>query len=118
MSAGARECSALRGISILPLPTRLPLIVLGLCATLFALLTIGLAVGAFGMTHLHNAHDYRGDPKILWSGLVWLIYLGLILMRWKFAQSGRRFALGAVGSFAFVLLTFWGTNMLSPLHHP
>jgi hypothetical protein len=49
---------------------------------------------------------------------VWVIYLALILMRWKFSQGGRRFALGAIGSFAFVLLTFWGTNLLSPLHNP
>ena len=49
---------------------------------------------------------------------VWLLYLGLIIMRWRFSQSGRRFALSAIGSFAFVLLTFWGTNVLSPLHNP
>jgi hypothetical protein len=47
-----------------------------------------------------------------------MIYLGLIIMRWKFAQGGRRFALGAIGSFAFVLLTFWGTNALDSLHNP
>jgi len=38
-------------------------------------------------------------------------------MRWKFSQGGRRFALGAIGSFVFVLLTFWGVNLLSPLHN-
>jgi len=38
-------------------------------------------------------------------------------MRWKFSQGGRRFAWGAVAAFTFVLLTFWGTNLLSPLHH-
>ena len=67
---------------------------------------------------LYHAEAHRTDPKILWSGLVWLIYLSLILMRWKFAQGGRRFALGAIGSFVFVLLTFWGVNLLSPLHNP
>jgi ABC-type uncharacterized transport system permease subunit len=60
----------------------------------------------------------RGDPKIIWSALVWLIYLGLLVMRWKFAQGGRRLALGAIGSFVFVLLTFWGSNLLSPIHNP
>jgi len=50
--------------------------------------------------------------------VVWLLYLGLIIMRWKFAQSGRRFALGAIGTFVFVLLTFWGSNLLSPIHNP
>ena len=41
-----------------------------------------------------------------------------MVMRWRFAQGGRRFALSAIGSFVFVLLTFWGTNVLSPLHNP
>jgi len=84
----------------------------------FVLLSVGLAIGAYDLTHLNDPSAYRGDPKIVWSALVWLMYLGLIVMRWRFAQTGRRFALGAIGSFAFVLLTFWGTNVLSPLHHP
>lgn len=84
----------------------------------FILLSIGLAFGGYELTQLRNAESYRGDTKIIWSGIVWLLYLALIVMRWKYAQSGRRFALGAIGSFAFVLLTFWGTNALSPLHHP
>jgi ABC-type uncharacterized transport system permease subunit len=50
--------------------------------------------------------------------VVWCVYLGLLVMRWHFAQGGRRFALGAIGSFAFILLTFWGSNLLSPLHNP
>lgn len=84
----------------------------------FILLSLGLAFGAYELSQLWNAQKYRGDTKIIWSGLVWLLYLGLIVMRWRYAQGGRRFALGAIGSFAFVLLTFWGTNALSPLHHP
>ncbi len=83
----------------------------------FALLSIGLLIGVIGLKHV-NPGVYRGDPKILWSGVVWLLYLGLVIMRWIFARGGRRFALGAIGSFAFVLLTFWGSNLLSPLHHP
>jgi ABC-type transport system involved in cytochrome c biogenesis permease subunit len=84
----------------------------------FALLTLGLAIGAFDLTQLRDPKAYRGDMKIIWSVLVWVIYLGLIVMRWRFSQSGRRFALGAIGSFMFVLLTFWGTNALSTLHNP
>ena len=84
----------------------------------FILLTIGLGTGFVDLNHINNPQIYRGDPKIVWSGLVWLIYLGLVVMRWKFAQGGRRFAFGAIGSFVFVLLTFWSTNVLSPLHNP
>ena len=84
----------------------------------FILLTLGLLSGVVDLTHIENPHSYRGDPKIVWSIGVWLLYLGLIIMRWRFAQGGRRFALSAIGSFVFVLLTFWGTNVLSPLHNP
>ncbi len=84
----------------------------------FVLLTLGLGVGAYDLAQRRNPEAYRGDPKIVWSILVWLLYLGLVLMRWKFAQGGRRFALGTIGTFVFVLLTFWGVNLLSPLHKP
>jgi len=105
-------------LALIPSIQRLEAVVGRLLVCGFVLLTIGLAIGAYDLTHLNNPHAYRGDPKIVWSAVVWLLYLGLIVMRWKFAQGGRRFALGAIGSFLFVLLTFWGTNVLSPLHNP
>jgi HemX protein len=104
--------------ALLPSIQRLEVVVSGLLVSGFVLLSIGLVIGAYDLSRLDHPHSYRGDPKIVWSTLVWLIYAGLIVMRWKFAQGGRRFALGAVGSFIFVLLTFWGTNVLSPLHNP
>jgi ABC-type uncharacterized transport system permease subunit len=104
--------------SLLPPIQRLEATVGRLLLGGFALLSVGLALGTYDLSRLDNPHAYRGDPKIVWSAVVWLLYLGLIIMRWKFAQSGRRFALGAIGSFVFVLLTFWGSNLLSPLHNP
>jgi ABC-type transport system involved in cytochrome c biogenesis permease subunit len=104
--------------SLMPPIQRLEAAVGGLLVSGFILLTIGLALGVFDLAQINNPHSYRGDPKIVWSGLVWLLYLGLVIMRWRFAQRGRRFALSAIGSFVFVLLTFWGTNALSPLHNP
>lgn len=104
--------------SLMPPIQRLEAVVGRLLLAGFILLTLGLGLGAFDLAHLKEAQAYRGDLKIVWSILVWFIYLGLVLMRWKFAQGGRRFALGALGSFVFVLLTFWGTNVLSPLHTP
>jgi ABC-type uncharacterized transport system permease subunit len=83
----------------------------------FMLLTLGLLIGTVGLKYI-DPHLYRGDPKIVWSVIVWLIYFGLLLMRWRYSQGGRRFALGAIGTFAFVLLTFWGSNLLSPVHTP
>lgn len=105
-------------LSLMPPIERLETVVGSMLVAGFALLTVGLALGALDLSHARHPDAYRGDPKIVWSALVWVLYLVLIIMRWRFAQTGRRFALGAIGSFAFVLLTFWGTNVLSPLHHP
>jgi HemX protein len=104
--------------SLMPPIQRLELAVGRLMVSGFALLTIGLGIGVLGLKHLSNPELNRGAPKILWSILVWFLYSGLLVMRWRFAQGGRRFALGAIGSFAFILLTFWGSNLLSPLHNP
>jgi HemX protein len=105
-------------LSHMPPIQRLDRAVGGLLIGGFILLTLGLLVGFVGLRHLTNAALYRGDPKIVWSLIVWVAYFTLLIMRWKFAQGGRRFAFGAIGTFAFVLLTFWGSNLLSPLHHP
>jgi HemX protein len=104
--------------SLMPPIQRLEAAIWRLLLSGFILLTLGLATGVVDLTHINNPHLYRGDLKIVWSVGVWLLYLGLVVMRWRFAQGGRRFALGAIGSFVFVLLTFWGTNVLSPLHNP
>ena len=104
--------------SLMPPIQRLEAAVGRLLLAGFILLTLGLFSGVVDLTHINNPHSYRGDPKIVWSMVVWLLYLGLVVMRWRFAPGGRRFALSAIGSFAFVLLTFWGTNLLSPLHNP
>ena len=102
-------------ISLLPPIQRLEIISARLLRNGFILLTVGLLIGAVVIGQHKDAGF--GDVKVLWSLLVWAVYLGLLVMRGKFAQSGRRFAWGAVVAFAFVLLTFWGTNLLSPMHH-
>ncbi len=79
-------------------------------------LTLGLAMPFLLKQHFGTFSQQ--DPKILWSALVWAIYAGLLAMRWRSAQGGRKFAWGAVGSFSFVLLTFWGVNLLSKAHQP
>ena len=104
--------------ALLPPIQRLEVVVGRLLLTGFVLLTLGLAVGALDLSRIKDPHAYAGDPKVVWSAVVWLLYLGLLVMRWRFAQGGRRLAFGAIGSFAFVLLTFWGTNVLSAIHNP
>jgi HemX protein len=105
-------------ISLMPPIQRLEAVVGWLLLGGFILLTIGLALGGYDLAHSSRSGESHGDLKIIWSAVVWMIYLGLIVMRWRFSQGGRRFAIGAIGSFVFVLLTFWGSNLLSPIHNP
>jgi HemX protein len=101
-------------LTLFPPIQRLELITNRLVTVGFVLLTVGLCIGA---TLPHSGVKFYADPKILWAGLLWAFYLGLLIARWRFGQSGHRFAIGVIGAFAFLVLTFWGTALLSPLHH-
>jgi len=103
--------------SLMPPIQRLELVTGKLLFAGFVLLTAGLLVGFAGLKETHGTYFTR-DTKVLWSALVWLGCLALLVSRWRFAQRGRRFAWGTVGMFAFVLLTFWGSNLLSNIHNP
>ena len=104
-------------LSRLPPIQRLELVMGRLLLTGFVLLTAGLVVGAVWL-QLPPGMYYLNDWKVLWSIFVWVLYLVLLVLHWRFAQNGRRFAWGAVGGFAFILLTFWGSYLLSNIHNP
>jgi ABC-type uncharacterized transport system permease subunit len=101
--------------ALMPPIDRLEIITSRLLWAGFVLLTAGLAFIPFLIRQRPELRS-ASDPKVIWSGLVWCLYLALLVLHSRFAQSGRRFAWGAVGAFAFVLLTFWGVNLLSPSH--
>ncbi len=103
--------------SLMPPIQRLELVTGRLMLAGFVLLTAGLAIGVIYLKETHDVY-FKGDTKIFWSMLVWLGCLAMLISRWHFAQRGRRLAWGAVGMFAFVLLTFWGSNLLSGIHNP
>jgi hypothetical protein len=63
-----------------------------------------------------SPREVYADAKFLWSVLVWLLYGALVALHWRRRLNGHRLALGSATVFAFVLLTFWGTNLLSGLH--
>jgi ABC-type uncharacterized transport system permease subunit len=103
-------------LSALPAIQRLELITLRLTLAGFALLTIGLVAG--GSLPHPEGKPYWSDSKVIWSALLWLVYLELIVARIFFGRSTRRFTIGVIVAFTFLLLTFWGTNLLSALHQP
>ena len=103
-------------LSFLPSMQRLELITTRLVAVGFLLLTVGLTAGAW--LPRKDGVPYLADPKVIWSALLWLVYLEALVAHQFFGRSPRRFAAVVIATFLFLLLTFWFTNLLSPLHHP
>lgn len=103
--------------SLLPPIQRLERVMNGLLVCGFVLLTAGLAISPWLLKQKYGVY-FKYDPLLAYSIVIWLFYLLLLFVRWKFGPGGRRLAWGAVGSFAFILLTFWGFMLLSPAHHP
>lgn len=101
--------------SRLPPIERMEKVMNGLLIAGFILLSGGLLLSPILLKQKYDVY-FNSDPKLIWSMVVWVVYLMLLVMRGRFGQGGRRFAWGAIGSFAFVLLTFWGVNLLSPAH--
>lgn len=104
-------------LSRLPSIERLDRVVTSSLAVGLALLSVGLVLSVFLVRAAGGAGAIRGDPKVIWSILVWGGYTALLVARLRRGWAPRTLAWGAVGTFAFVMLTFWGTNLLSPAHH-
>ena len=102
--------------SLMPSIQRLERVTGILLTSAFVLLTAGLIVGSIWLKKTRGVY-YAPDPIIHWSVLVWIFYLALQILHWVHAQRGRRFAWGAIAGFLFIMLTFWGFYLLSPVHH-
>ncbi len=104
-------------LALLPSIQRLERVTTALLWAGFGLLTAGLLVGAWWLQQ-QQGHYLSTDPKVVWSLIVWTAYLALLVLHRRPLGGGRRFAYGVIGAFAFVLLTFWGTNLPSAIHNP
>ena len=102
--------------SLLPPIQRLERVMNGLLLCGVFLLTAGLLFSPFLLKEKFGVY-FKNDPLLDYSIFIWLFYLALLVARWKFGQGGRRFAWSTLGSFAFIMLTFWGFLLLSPIHH-
>ncbi|HAM70589.1 MAG TPA: cytochrome c assembly protein [Verrucomicrobiales bacterium] len=103
-------------LSMLPPIQRLEQITSRLMQAGLALITAGLGSGLLWLKE-RTGSFLKMDSTLIWVALVWAIYLGMVIMNTRYGRRGRRFALGAVGGFAFVILTFWGFYLLSSIHH-
>ena len=103
--------------SRLPPIQRLERVMNNLLVSGVVLLTAGLAFSPFLLKEKYGVY-LKNDPLLDYSIFIWLFYLALLVARWKFGQRGRRFAWSTLGGFIFILLTFWGFLLLSPIHQP
>ncbi len=103
-------------LSLLPPIQRLERVMSGLLVTGIVLLTAGLSFSPWLLKEKYGVW-FKSDPLLDYSVFIWAFYIALLVARWKFGQGGRRFAWSAVGSFVFLMLTFWGFLLLSPVHH-
>jgi ABC-type uncharacterized transport system permease subunit len=79
------------------------------------LLTLGIATGMFWSRN-RDGRFWHNDPKEIFAGLTWLVYLVLIIYRSTADWRGRRAAWLGVLGFALVLCTFFGTRLLPSYH--
>jgi ABC-type uncharacterized transport system permease subunit len=101
-------------LSLLPSMQRLELVATRLALVGFALLTLGLAVGS--QLPRKAGVSFFADTKVLWSALLWLVYLEALVAHKFFGRSARRFAVVIIIAFVFLLLTFGLTNKFSQMH--
>jgi len=84
------------------------------------LLLFGMSVYTLGLLTGFIAGAGKGwsimDFKTKWSILIWLLYGLLFLGYWRSWWGGRKAAYGTVILFCFVIFTFWGAYLLSPIH--
>src|SRR5258708_7541693 len=78
----------------------------------FPLVTLAIIIGAFFASSKLGG-DWPLDPKVAWSFVTWLIYLGLVFTRWTAGWRGRKAAYLAITGFAAVVVS-WGAS--SSLH--
>jgi ABC-type uncharacterized transport system permease subunit len=72
----------------------------------FWLLTVGLLTGFFIGTEI----DWI---KAVWSILVWCLYGGILIARWRHAMAAKWIAGLSIIAFSLLLGTFWGIRFIS-----
>jgi HemX protein len=72
----------------------------------FGLLTVGLATGFFIGAEI----EWK---KATWSILVWCLYAGILVARWRHAVAGKWIAAMSIIAFSLLLGTFFGIRFIS-----
>ncbi len=81
----------------------------------FAFLTVGLFSGFMGAQKLGQTFSHM-DSKLVWSIMVWVLYLGVLLGKFLWRINNRWVAWASVFGCVFLLSTFWLANAFSSFH--
>ena len=77
-------------------------------------MTLGLIAGSI-LAEARYGTRYFADPKILLSGLMWVVYMVLLYTRWNAGWRGRKAAYLATFAFGAAVLA-WVANNFSQTH--
>jgi ABC-type uncharacterized transport system permease subunit len=80
----------------------------------FPFMTLGLVAGVVIAQASYGQLDYF-DPKVLFSVLMWAVYLVMLYTRWNAGWRGRRAAYLATCAFAAAVVA-WAANFFSGIH--
>jgi HemX protein len=79
-------------------------------------LTVGLAAGVTFAYITWDGHWYA-DPKVIFTGLTWLLYVGLLLARRMLGLQGRRAAWWAIAGLTGILVNYFVVNVFFSNFH-
>ena len=78
----------------------------------FPLLTLGVLTGSLWLED-RSGQLFSGSLHEAWTLIAWMIYLGLVLLRFGGRQGARQAAASAVAGFAFLLFAVVGVGLVS-----
>jgi HemX protein len=82
----------------------------------FVLLTVSMIIGIIWLPEAFPEFSYF-DPKLIGSGLVWLLYLGGILSKIIIKWRGKKLILLSITGFLIAIFSTIVTNFLAKSFH-
>lgn len=81
----------------------------------FPFMTLGLLTGSV-LAVLKYGRVNFADPTLLFSILMWALYMLMVFTRWNSGWRGRRAAILATFAFVAAALAAWAVNYVSTMH--
>ena len=77
----------------------------------FPLLTLGIMTGGLWAV-ADSGHFWSGEPREIFSVVLWVLYAGLLQLRFTRGLRGRRASLATMLGFAILVLAYLAVNVL------